>query len=180
MFSLSFSETNVTLPLATLRNGSLYLHVFLGPQGKSLTQSSQHQRISIITVPVTKYLVPSVAEFNLVTGEYEVSLQIIHSSIIPSIYLFICLSIYISIHPSFHLYISIHLSIHLYIHSSIIPYFNAFINLFSSLYQTTNRLLPLLTGYLNLVSMVLEKIGTLTPDSSHLNYGLPTHYSKLC
>ena len=133
MFSLSFSETNVTLPLATLRNGSLYLHVFLGPQGKSLTQSSQHQRISIITVPVTKYLVPSVAEFNLVTGEYEVSLQIIHSSIIPSIYLFICLSIYISIHPSFHLYISIHLSIHLYIHSSIIPYFNAFIFILQSI-----------------------------------------------
>ena len=129
MFSLSFSETNVTLPLATLRNGSLYLHVFLGPQGKSLTQSSQHQRISIITVPVTKYLVPSAAEFNLVTGEYEVSLQIIHSSIIPSIYPFIHHSIYISIHLSIHLYIhsSVYPSIYPFIHHSIFLYIHQFI-----------------------------------------------------
>lgn len=100
MFSLSlfFSETNVTLPLSTLRNGSLYIHVFLGPQGKSLTQSSQRQRISIVTVPVTKYLVASAAEFNLVTGEYEVSLQTIHSFVYSSFYISICPSIYSPVH----------------------------------------------------------------------------------
>ena len=68
----SIRELNVTIPQSTLNNGTLYAHIFVGPQDKSPEKISNHDKFTIITAPLTKYLIPSAAEFNLVTGEYEV------------------------------------------------------------------------------------------------------------
>ena len=50
----------------------LYAHIFVGPQNKSPEKISNHDKFTIITAPLTKYLIPFAAEFNLATGEYEV------------------------------------------------------------------------------------------------------------
>ena len=61
-------EMNVTIPVSTRKNGSLYVHVFLGPEGKSPLQSSDRQHMSSATVPLTKYSIPEAQAFNLFTG----------------------------------------------------------------------------------------------------------------
>lgn len=69
---LTHRKLNVTVPFPVLNNGSLYAHVFLGPKGKSPMALLQQSSMASVTVPLTKYLVPSAATFNLVTGDYEV------------------------------------------------------------------------------------------------------------
>ena len=69
---ISHRNLNVTIPSSVLNNGSLHAHVFLGPSGKSPTTQSEQSFMASTTVPLTKYLVPSAATFNLFTGEYEV------------------------------------------------------------------------------------------------------------
>ena len=65
-------EMNVTVPESTRKNGSLYAHVFLGPEGKSPLQYSDRQHMSVVTVPLTKYAVPEASTFNLFTSSFEV------------------------------------------------------------------------------------------------------------
>jgi phosphate starvation-inducible membrane PsiE len=64
-------DTQVTLPLSTLQNGSLYLHAFLGPHGRDIIHPSLRDATTIISTPLTRYRIPSDTEFNLITGEYE-------------------------------------------------------------------------------------------------------------
>ncbi len=65
-------ESNATLPLSTINNGTLFAHIFVGPDSLLPDQARNYGRFKVITVPLTKYLPPSKTEFNLVTGEYEV------------------------------------------------------------------------------------------------------------
>lgn len=65
-------EVNVTLPLSTLKNGSLYAHVFLGPKGKSPLRHKDLKHMATVTAPLTKYALPQTSTFNLITGSYEV------------------------------------------------------------------------------------------------------------
>lgn len=65
-------EVNVTLPLSTLKNGSLYAHVFLGPKGKSPLRHKDLKHMATVTTPLTKYSLPQTSAFNLITGSYEV------------------------------------------------------------------------------------------------------------
>ena len=71
------SDVNVTLPVSVLHNGTLYAHVFLGPNDLSPLTASHRDKMAVVTVPLTKYLRPSATQFNLVTGDYEVSLTYI-------------------------------------------------------------------------------------------------------
>ena len=71
-FHVFFREINITLPSFTINNGSLFAHIFIGPQDLSPEIPKNYGRFKVISVPLTKYLVPSAVEFNLVTGEYEV------------------------------------------------------------------------------------------------------------
>ena len=66
---------NVTIPVSTRKNGSLYAHVFLGPEGKSPLHSSDRQHMSLVTVPVTKYAIPEAQTFNLFTGSAKVGIS---------------------------------------------------------------------------------------------------------
>ena len=71
--TIELRDINVTLPHSTLQNGSLYVHVLLGPHGCDLTHFSLRDHITIINVPVTRHKIPSATKFNLVTGDYEVT-----------------------------------------------------------------------------------------------------------
>eukprot|EP00731_Ephydatia_muelleri_P035336 Em0115g4a len=62
-------QINVTLPSKTLHNGTLYAHVYLGPRGKHPVQHQQH--VAAATVPMTRYSVPEVTAFNLLSGENQ-------------------------------------------------------------------------------------------------------------
>ena len=61
-------EVNVTLPPSTLRNGTLYGHVFLGPPGRSPLVSTDRPYISTAVVPLTRHAVPLDTTFNLLSG----------------------------------------------------------------------------------------------------------------
>ena len=60
----------MTLPSKTLHNGTLYAHVYLGPKGKSPLQHQQY--VAAASVPMTRYSVPEITAFNLLSGENEV------------------------------------------------------------------------------------------------------------
>ena len=67
-------EINVSLPGSTLKNGSLYVHMFLGLKGNSPHYHSNRQRMAAVTSPVTRYAIPESTTFSLLMGEYEVGL----------------------------------------------------------------------------------------------------------
>ena len=58
----------MTLPLPTLKNGSLFGHVFLGPSGRSPLLASDRPYLSVSVVPLTRYTVPKDTTFNLLSG----------------------------------------------------------------------------------------------------------------
>ncbi|XP_011403233.1 PREDICTED: cleft lip and palate transmembrane protein 1-like protein [Amphimedon queenslandica] len=60
---------NVTLPNSTLQNGSLYLHLFLGPLSPSEHLNSN--KLTSLSIPLTRYKIPSANRFNLLQGDYE-------------------------------------------------------------------------------------------------------------
>lgn len=62
------TEVNVTLPLSTLNNGTLYAHVFFGPKGKSPLRHGDREFFSTATVPLTRYATPQSTAFNLISG----------------------------------------------------------------------------------------------------------------
>lgn len=66
------SDVNVTLPSSTLQNGSLYIHLFLGPANIERLHSS---KLASLSVPITRYKPPSANKFNLLTGDYEVNIH---------------------------------------------------------------------------------------------------------
>lgn len=70
-----YSEVNVTLPDSTHRNGSLYAHIFLGPEGKSPLHRNDWQYMSVMSVPITRYAVPEATSYSLLTTMSEVCLQ---------------------------------------------------------------------------------------------------------
>ena len=74
---LDSRETNVSLPQSTIANGTLFAHIFVGPDNLQPHIPKNYGRFKIITVPLTKYLPPSTTEFNLVTGEYEVFIALL-------------------------------------------------------------------------------------------------------
>ena len=65
---LLFRDVNISLPDSTLKNGSLYVHVFLGPKGKSPLRHSDMGDLSSAVVPLTKYAVPQSTVYSLLTG----------------------------------------------------------------------------------------------------------------
>ena len=65
-------QVNVSLPSSTMNNGSLFAHIFVGPDSLSSEVSKNFAKFKVVTASLTKYLPPSSAQFNLVTGEYEV------------------------------------------------------------------------------------------------------------
>lgn len=67
-FPLLRREVNVTLPLSTLKNGSLFGHVFLGPSGRSPLLASDRPYLSVSVVPLTRYTIPKDTTFNLLSG----------------------------------------------------------------------------------------------------------------
>lgn len=69
-------EVNVSLPRSTLNNGSLYVHVFLGPKGKSPLNYADRQYMSAVTAPLTRHAVPETDTFNLITGSSEVCMHV--------------------------------------------------------------------------------------------------------
>ncbi len=69
----------MSLPLSTINNGTLYGHIFIGPNHLSPQIIKHYAKFKVVTVPLTKYLPPSLAKFNLVTGEYEVCVYNVHS-----------------------------------------------------------------------------------------------------
>ena len=67
-FPLPLREVNVTLPLSTLKNGSLYGHVFLAPSGRNPLHASDRPYMSVSVVTLTRYAVPKDTTFNLLSG----------------------------------------------------------------------------------------------------------------
>ena len=66
-------QINVTLPSKTLRNGTLYAYVYLGPKGRHPQQHSQY--VAASSAPLTRYSVPEMTAFNLLSGENHVSFE---------------------------------------------------------------------------------------------------------
>jgi len=63
-FNTDFKEKlDIKLPQSTINNGSLYLHLFLYPQGESMTSRTSMKRV----FPLTKHALP-VYYFNLLKG----------------------------------------------------------------------------------------------------------------
>ena len=59
---------NVTLPISTLKNGSLYAHVFLTLSGRNPLLASDRPYMSVFVVSLTRYTVPKDTTFNLLSG----------------------------------------------------------------------------------------------------------------
>lgn len=72
-FLHSCRTINVSLPSSTLKNGSLYAHVYLGPKGKSPLRHGDTTSLSAVVAPLTKYSIPEFNTFNLLTSEVEVN-----------------------------------------------------------------------------------------------------------
>ena len=82
-FFFPYREVNVSLPQSTLNNGSLYVHVFLGPKGKSPLNYADRQYMSAVTAPLTRYAMPETDTFNLITGSSEVCMHVLYDSCFP-------------------------------------------------------------------------------------------------
>jgi hypothetical protein len=61
-------DVNVTLPISTLKNGSLYAHVFLTLPGRNPLLASDRPYMSVFVVSLTRYAVPKDTTFNLLGG----------------------------------------------------------------------------------------------------------------
>ena len=61
-------DVNVTLPISTLKNGSLYAHVFLTLSGRNPLLASDRPYMSVFVVSLTRYTVPKDTTFNLLSG----------------------------------------------------------------------------------------------------------------
>lgn len=75
IFLILQSEVNVSLPLSTINNGTLFAHIFIGPSNLSPNVPKNYGKFKVVTVSLTRYHPPTSTEFNLVTGEYEVYLD---------------------------------------------------------------------------------------------------------
>ena len=62
------SNINISLPRSTRNNGSLYVHVYLGPKGKSPLRHSDIQDLSVVVAPLTRYAVPQSTVYSLLAG----------------------------------------------------------------------------------------------------------------
>ena len=63
-----YREVNISLPKSTLKNGSLYVHVYLGPKGKSPLRHSDMDDLSAAVAPLTRYAIPQSTVYSLLTG----------------------------------------------------------------------------------------------------------------
>ena len=62
------SHVNVSIPKTTRRNGSLFVHIYLHPQG---SQPFQNDLASYNTAPLTKYALNKGISFNLLSEKPE-------------------------------------------------------------------------------------------------------------
>lgn len=62
---------NVTVPSSTLKNGSLYTHVFLGPFGRSPSNQADRAHLSYSSVPLTKHAVAQSSAFKLLANSEQ-------------------------------------------------------------------------------------------------------------
>lgn len=76
----------MSLPKSTLNNGSLYVHVFLGPKGKSPLRQNDLQELSVAVVPLTRYAVPQSTVYSLLSGDDQVVSLYAVTSVLPSIF----------------------------------------------------------------------------------------------
>ena len=67
-YNIILRDVNISLPDSTLNNGTLYVHVFLGPKGKSPLRHSDMGDLSAAMAPLTKYAVPQSTVYSLLTG----------------------------------------------------------------------------------------------------------------
>lgn len=71
---------NVTIPSSTLKNGSLYTQVFLGPLGLSPSNQGDRVQLSWSAVPLTKYAIPQSTAFNLLGSSDQVKIHLLSLS----------------------------------------------------------------------------------------------------
>ena len=93
-----FREVNVSLPSSTLKNGSLYVHVFLGPKGKSPLRQSDLRDLSATSAPLTRYAIPQSTFYNLLSGTEQVVHVRIHVYACACVCVCACESMYIVVH----------------------------------------------------------------------------------
>ena len=72
-----FREVNVSIPQSTRKNGTLYLHAFLYPKGKSHTSRSVLAHSSVL---ITTYAFPQAVFVNLLRDEADNKVQYLLAS----------------------------------------------------------------------------------------------------